>query len=378
MAKIKITSDKLSKYNDSQEPPQPPQPPEPPKEKQKPTEGGIPMYPPPKQKSEQEIKDIIDSHDSHTREFDDENESKKADEISEEDISELMDEKRKQIAKRDKSDAKSIEEIKELAELMDSGNSDGKHDDTKNKADQSVKLAISPVPWKNLLNRLITKNITADETTTYAKQHILSSGSTALSVDAGAASIKPAEVQQIEQKQKLIFVLDNSGSMNDVIGVVQGQIVNLIKQYAGNMEDSFYVVKFSDKPEGYRCSINAKKSVVVHLDEIFNNVVTPFDNHALDLHYVFTHTIGGGTQLTPHLANAIIKASKEENTVIMVSDSDILSGENLQQLKHILVSATNSSVGLVFSASNVYSAFVNSGFGNKYKNIVSYVNKKEQ
>ena len=329
-----------------------------------------------------------DSHDDHSTEYDDEevdkehesdqakenmdkkhSEGKEGEELSKEDM-DKMDKKAKEMdqALQDKKEVQNMDQAK--AQRGERGA------DQENKEGGSVELMdVNSVNWKVLLDKLVKKVMKIEMTTTYSKMHKRNITSATLAIQSGSSVMKPAEVMGDNDRQKLIFVIDSSGSMSQHISLIHSQIMHTIQKNNKGMDDEFYIVKFSNRADVYRCSFKKKNYVKVPITELGDKKVTKLDSagnkSVLDLLKV---EIGGATNFGDILVNNLIKATKNGASVMIFTDADVLYGENAQELKHLLSNSVKTSIGMVFTEMNEYQAFVKE-FGKAYGKFVTVLSK---
>lgn len=327
-----------------------------------------------------------ESHDSHTSDLDDQKIWDEIDKAEKErgdsdkgeggkvsDVMDEMDKSFKDLGIADnREETKNSEDINNKKESQSSGGTNDKAMGDSDKASGNIQLSIQPVNWKNLLKRLASKIIVSETTTTYAKPHVSSAGSASLAVDVGGAVVKPSEVTSTENKQKLIFVIDNSGSMDTALSKVHSQVMSMLKREWGDKEDTFYVIKFSNTAHTFKCSVKHNSAKAISLNDIWQDDGKPASG-GTSLTNVFSTTFGGGTFFSPTLVHSLVKATKNGDIVIAISDADLLYGDNLGNLGVLLKTSAPDTVGVVFDTDKTYDAFTKTEFGNKYRTKVSYV-----
>jgi hypothetical protein len=341
--------------------------------------------------------DGLDSHDDHTTEHDneevdkehEENEqkqkgkgSKGEGEPSDEEAKgsgegegegEPTDEELEAMDKKHKEISDALKERKEVANSEEAKKQKGQRgaegaQNTK-QSEVSLQTPIS-INWKVLLDKLIKKVMKVDTTETYAKMNKRSISSATLAVSTGTSVVKPGETFDIQEKNKLIFVIDSSGSMQGAIPKIHSQILHTLEKYNKTIDDEFYVVKFSDTHEVYRCSFKKSAFQKVLLDEISNDKATQLKVSNKNLLELFRHSIGGATTFESTLVHHLAKATKNGASVIMFTDSDVLYGENERLLKTLFAESIKTSIGMVFSEEREYQAFIQA-FGTIYSKFVT-------
>ena len=227
--------------------------------------------------------------------------------------------------------------------------------------------------WKDLIAKMVSRTTPYDieETRTKLPKNAISN--VVAAVDQGTSVLNPAQIPTTQDQRKLIFVVDSSGSMDSYIPTIHSHIVTLITKQAQGVDDIFYLVKFSDVSECYACSIKRKNYVKVGLEELYNNKTTNISSGGKNTLDLFKRTISGGTILGGNLTDALIKAGKAQNCIIMVSDSDILSGDNLNNMKmlasHNMKAQT---MGIILPSKTEFKTFTDI-FGSALLSFVSHM-----
>lgn len=344
-----------------------------------------------------ESDDGLDSHDDHTTEHDNEEvdkeheenqkgkgsskgkgkpsdgDSEEKGEGSADGDGEPTDEELEAMDKKHKEISDALKERKEVATAEEAKKQKGQRgaEGKQNTSTTDVKLDVPVgVNWKVLLDKLIKKVIKSEMTTSYTKMNKRSITSASLAVSSGASAVKPGEVIASEEKNKLIFVIDSSGSMQSAIPKIHSQILHTLEKYNKTLDDEFYVVKFSDTHEVYRCSFKKSAFEKVHLEEISNNKTTQLKVSNKNLLELFRHSIGGATTFESVLVHHLSKATKNGSSVIIFTDSDVLYGENEKLLKLLFADSLKTSIGMVFSEFSAYTGFIKA-FGSVYTKFVT-------
>lgn len=342
---------------------------------------------------ESEPDDGLDSHDDHTSDHDDDSinkeyeedqkgkgqgkDGKPADEEGEGDgkssKGDISDEDAEALDKKAQDIKEKLSQRKEVSTSEEAKKQRGERgaEGSKNDNTADVKLQdVLGVNWKVLMDKLVKKIVKGDMRTTYTKMHKRSITSATLAVQMGASAVKAGEVKSDEEKQKLIFVIDSSGSMMSEINKIHSQILHVIQKYNKTMDDDFYVVKFSNIAEVFKCSFKKKAYAPVHIEELSNDKNTPLSAGSQNLLALFEKSIGGATTFGSTLVHHLSKATKNGASVMIFTDADVLYGENKEELKVLLNSSVKSSIGIVFSDSQAYSGFTGA-FGKVYSKFVT-------
>lgn len=237
-----------------------------------------------------------------------------------------------------------------------------------------LKIIKSKISWIKLLDKLISSVFGHVQDTSYQKISKRSISSITQAAQGMPGVIKPGDVLAPEGEQrKLVIVIDSSGSMQDKIGLIQSQIYTLIKKYSKGINEKFYVVKFSDSYNVYRCNIKDDNYIPVDISEIYSNKAHPLKkDFTKGIAQLLSKSIGSSTNLSSSLSSALIQSTSKNNSVLLFSDSDIFDGSNSNNLKSILSHSKRNSIGVILKTPNDYENFVR-GYGNLYSGFVTHI-----
>ena len=171
----------------------------------------------------------------------------------------------------------------------------------------------------------------------------------------GGASVpssgKPTERPIELQKVQLAFCVDCSGSMDHMVALVYATIISILKMHPALMKIVFTFLRFSGDFHIYKGIFKTDKMVKVQ------DVNDKYSNMGLSLNKVFHETYGSVTNFTSALTNQLIKLLNDGYNVMIFSDSDITGGENLVELKKVLVHKGRGKVFIIFDSKNTYINF---------------------
>jgi hypothetical protein len=250
--------------------------------------------------------------------------------------------KSKAEAEKDAKDKK--ESDKSLKKEADSGGSGAKgQDGDPSQIDYSN---VKPKNWTALIKQFIdTQSTQFEENWVRPKwNHTLGTGGSAPS------SGKPTERPTDLKKVKLAFCVDSSGSMSGVVAKVYANIIQILKtrpQLAGLV---FTLVRFSSDCHIYKGIFKTDKAAEL------KDVNDTYSAMPLSLDKVFHEHYGSVTNFYGTTAEQIEKLLADKYNVIIFTDSDVLSGENLESLKKILKIKTGK-VFLIFDTRRNYIEF---------------------
>ena len=211
--------------------------------------------------------------------------------------------------------------------------------------------------WIEIIRQFVgSSQIEIEETRTKPARRGISGIHTA--VQLGAGSLPPSEMQTDITKVKLCFVVDNSGSMGGVIEKTYSEIVNLFKINPKLRNVEFFLIKFSGDFYIYRASIS--KDSYMHVPNMNDQNGT----WEKGLNVLWNKTIGGATNFSSEMTAELASLVSKKYNILIFSDSDIVSGANLEEVKKLFKLAKNGSkVFTVFDSRESWLQFrQNSGF----------------
>lgn len=202
--------------------------------------------------------------------------------------------------------------------------------------------------WKILIGRMISKaSIKMEETFSKPSRRSVSSMEVARQV--GAAAIKPGEKPVDYAQIKLAFCIDSSGSMGNVIAKVMSNVANLMR--APKFAKSECIIsKFSSSAEIYKANFHRN-----HAAKVSNFKEKP-QEYPLTVDQVLNVHFGAGTSLSAHLTGELEQMLKDKWNVVLVSDADVLSGENFKNLLK-LIAAGPGNMFVIFGTASEYNMF---------------------
>lgn len=202
--------------------------------------------------------------------------------------------------------------------------------------------------WKKLLSKMVTEVSSAVEET-YQKPHRRNITGVHLAQQTGSAAMKPGEIT-LNDEIRLGFIIDSSGSMTSTIGTVYSNLDNLMKGKSTVNKANFYLIKFSSQHHIYHCNFSNNK--YTEMPEVFSKSTTNKTGSIKDL---FTSHLAGGTSFTNDLVRQASLLAKKKYNLLVISDSDILSGENFENVKNLL--AENKGVFIILDSRNTFIQF---------------------
>lgn len=216
---------------------------------------------------------------------------------------------------------------------------------------------ISPrYKWDALLKKMIGETAYVMDQS-YQKISRRAIGTMQQVISRGRGAVKPGEIKNPNRKKiKLAVIVDSSGSMSYVIKTVMANLDKLLVQRQGvtGVHDEFYLFIFSGDYDIYECT-PGKSGHANHVLDVDKH--TPGPSGKLQLPDVLAAHKAGGTVFSSDLANQINKLASRGYNCLVVSDGDMLHGENFTNFKK-LYEAHRRHVWLLLDSNDTFTAFV--------------------
>lgn len=182
--------------------------------------------------------------------------------------------------------------------------------------------------WKTLMDKFIKTGMARTEET-YNKPARRGITTSDIARQVGAAAIKPAQRPLDMSDAKLMFIIDNSGSMNSAVKTV---VANAKKLLATPMfkKATILTLKFSNDAELYK--VNVGRNIAGQIPEPNTNP-KKWDQTA---DYVLGSSFGGGTTISAKMVQQTAAAINMGYNVILFSDRDINYGQNLKAVVQMI------------------------------------------
>ena len=188
--------------------------------------------------------------------------------------------------------------------------------------------------WKKLLSKMITDaSNNVDET--FQKPHRRNITGVDLARQTGAAAMKPGEIT-LDSDIKMGFIVDSSGSMTSVIDQVYANLHNLMKSKANVRKSEFFLIKFSSNHHIYKCNFVQNK--YKELSSVFDKSKEEKTGSVKEL---FSKHIGSSTNFSDQLTHEAEQLAHKKFNLLIMSDSDILYGENFENIKKLITENRN-------------------------------------
>lgn len=210
--------------------------------------------------------------------------------------------------------------------------------------------------WDALLKKMIGEtSFTLDQS--YQKISRRAIGTMQQVISKGRGAVKPGEVKNPNTKKiKLAVIIDSSGSMSYVIHAVMANLDKLLVQRQGltKVHEEFYLFIFSGDYDIYKCTPgkNGKATNILDIDKETNGPLG-----TLGLSEVLAHHKSGGTVFGSKLAGEVKKLAGRGYNCLVVSDGDMLYGDNFVNFKS-LYDSNRKRVWLLLDSAATFTQFV--------------------
>jgi|688.fasta_scaffold05161_8 hypothetical protein len=191
--------------------------------------------------------------------------------------------------------------------------------------------------WRSLLRLLLPSNSDKVEESRLKPSRRGISG-LHVAAQLGAGALPPSEIPLDLIEAKICFCIDNSGSMTSSVQKIYSNIYNLLATNDGLRNCEMTLIKFSNDHTKHKILFNGDKAAHVI------NILDKPSKWDSKLSAVFKDHPGGATNFTDEILEDLKKLLEKNYNILIVSDDDIIHGENY----NILVSLLNSKKGRVF------------------------------
>jgi len=306
------------------------------------------------------------------------------DELTPEKVEEEIKKMEEQAEAEEQERMKSIEDAKEARKKARNGSSG-----------EGLKKPVKPINWKILLKKMVPKPIDIEEES-ITKMHNRTKSSLAMVLDSDdndGIAIKAGIIKGEKNIQKLLFVLDNSGSMAATIAGVNPDIMKVIEKSKLNGIEDMYIIKFDSDWDVYKIDLDktGKKHKfrqfknnmdIVKKAEYLNDpkkVDKLLEKNSYPIKVLFRDMWGGGTEFPVEMSKIILKMISGKDGAfnsVMFTDTDILDDRNMAVLKKIALVASKRpfSFNIILNNRASFDVIKPKLSGYKY---ISYIGKKE-
>jgi hypothetical protein len=175
--------------------------------------------------------------------------------------------------------------------------------------------------WEQLLRKLVS-DVTNQTEDTYQRVNRRNITGMETARQTGFGVVKPGEIE-LDNKIKLCFVVDSSGSMSGDIAKVYSNMMHLLKQHRQALNADFILIKFSNDYVIYHANFAKGNYVVVNgVDEKKSGKMGG------SLEELFSQHFGSSTNFSKALCDDIVKLASKKYNVILLTDTDINAPDN--------------------------------------------------
>ena len=225
----------------------------------------------------------------------------------------------------------------------------GKHEIDYSKSDARYK-------WDALLKKMVGETAYVTDQS-YQKISRRAIGTMQQVITRGRGAVKPGDVKNPSKKKiKLAVIVDSSGSMSYVIHAVMANLDKLLvqRQAASGVQDEFFLFMFSGSYDIYECTPGTS-GIATHIENVDKK--TPGSGGKMKLKDVLNHHMAGGTVFSSELAGEIKKLASRGYNCLVISDGDMLYGENFTNFKS-LYESHRKHVWLLLDSKSTFTSFV--------------------
>ena len=263
------------------------------------------------------------------------------------------------------------------------------------KKEGELKKPAQPINWKILLKKMVPKPITIEEES-ITRMHNRTKSALAASMDSkdnDGVAVKAGIIKDEKNEQKLLFVLDNSGSMAKTISTVNPDIRRVIDKSKKMGVKDMFIIKFDSDWDVYKIDLDPKgkkhkfrqfknqKDIVKKASDLGDEqkVKKLLNTDSRPIEELFKEQWGGGTIFPIEMSKIILElvSGRSGNyNAVMFTDTDINSADNMAVLKKIVLKASKKpfSFNIILNNRDSFNKVKPKLSGYKY---ISYIGNKE-
>lgn len=217
--------------------------------------------------------------------------------------------------------------------------------------------SVSPkYKWDALLRKMIGETAYVMDQT-YQKISRRAIGTMQQVITRGRGAVKLGDIKNPSKKKiKLAIIIDSSGSMSYVIHKVMSNIDNLLMKRgaATGVHDEFFLFMFSGDYDIYECT-PGQSGTAVHIEDVDRK--KPGPGGKMKLGEVLSHHKAGGTVFSSALAGQIKKLAARGYNCLVITDGDLLYGDNFTNFRELYASHRKH-VWLLLDSRETFSTFI--------------------
>jgi predicted metal-dependent peptidase len=209
-----------------------------------------------------------------------------------------------------------------------------------------------PINWRALIKKMISQADHFEPTTSYTKMHRNTAAKVTVAVQSnGPSAVQPGERDEDDQLLKIAFIVDSSGSMSSLLPTIYNNISLALKTGGTKIPPEFMLIKFSSGHESYACNAKKRVGVVATPKQYLTGV--NYSKNTISTDVIFKTGEQGATNYTGEMTSMAKTLANAGFNVMIFTDSDILSGHNLDEVKKT-VSACGKKFFLVLDSLATY------------------------
>lgn len=275
-------------------------------------------------------------------------------------IDSAMKNNQNKVEKRDdgNNDAKSSLETKGDETDNDIGNKVGQGS---NKLE--FKETQTTINWKKILKKMIPSG-DGDAEDTYAKMSRQATSSMVTAQQTGAGRVSPGEITVDSDKKGLVFIIDNSGSVMNVVNQFNQEILNLMKKNKKFL-DNMYIIRFSSEFDVNKVNVDKMRyQEILNPHEMVDKKPKIRLGTEKSVKDLFSTSYGFGTVYSPQMHKVVELLHSQNMNIIMFTDDDLVNDKNANKFFKLSIKRKNS-IAMFITDDNSYKNMTNK-FG-KYK-----------
>ena len=193
----------------------------------------------------------------------------------------------------------------------------------------------SPINWKKIIKQMIPKETEIEEES-LTKMHRRTRG--ALALDNDIVSVKAGKIKGSTSSQSLLFILDSSGSMSEIIDNISIDLLKLIDKNKSLGIKDVFIIRFDNSFSVYKIKLDMKgkkhtyNTLANGLDILKDTDKLKFSGSEKPIKALFSMSWGAGTEFPNEVVKISKALTKKNFNQVIFTDSDILQEKNIVNL----------------------------------------------
>jgi hypothetical protein len=202
-----------------------------------------------------------------------------------------------------------------------------------------IEKIVPKMNWKALIKLMISSS-TEKIDTSYAKPSRRGLTGVSIAAQVGAGAIKPGERVQEEMQNKLVLILDTSGSMYDTIPIALAETQVLLKQMGRN-NHPITVCFFAGTAKYFQVNLgNNTWGEITDASQLGQTI--PASDMKKDWKTLLSSAGSGGTEFSSSMVSSLNTLLSQGYNAMLFSDSDMLYGRNWSNFVSLYTGHKNS------------------------------------